>query len=75
MRFPTFLVAIRHCLTSHPLTLLVFQSFFLEEEMGRFISLQSLSYCSFQIIFPDYFGRPVVNVLFQICSFIDVVSD
>lgn len=58
MRFPSFLVAVRHCLTSRPPTLLVFWRFFLEDSffhflfvVGRFVCIQSLSYCSFQIIF------------------------
>ena len=56
MRFPTFLVAVRHCLTSRPPTLLVFWTFFpgsfsISCCLGIFICIRSFSYCSFHIIF------------------------
>ena len=59
MRFPTFLVAVRHCLTSRPPTLLVFLDVFsLEDSFFHFLfvvwifnCIRSFSYCSFHIIF------------------------
>ena len=60
MRFPTFLVAVRHCLTcSSPTTLLVFLDVFsLEDSFFHFLfvvlifnCIRSFSYCSFHIIF------------------------
>ena len=73
MRLLTFLVAVRHCLTSRPPTLLVFWSFFLQVSFFYFMFVVgylfvfslSYMYSSFQIIFSGLVFHPAMNVTFQ----------
>ena len=81
MRFPTFLVAVRHCLTSRPPTLLVFQDVFsLEDSFFHFLLLcgflivSVLLVTAVFILFSGLVCLSCYNPLFQDnCSFIDLV--
>ena len=83
MRFPTFLVAVRHCLTSRPPTLLVFldvlsleDSFFFSISclLCGFLIVSVLLVTAVFILFSGLVCLSCYNSLFQDnCSFIDLV--
>ena len=81
MRFPTFLVAVRHCLTSRPLTLLVFWTFFpwkivfsISCLLCGFLIVSILLVTAVFILFSGLVCLSCYNPLFQDnCSFIDLV--
>ena len=79
MRLVTCLVAIHHCLTPDPSSFLEFFSCKLVFSISC-LFWGDLSVSSFELLqFSNYLSglvfRPVMNVPFQICSFIDVVCD
>ena len=81
IRFPTFLVAVRHCLTSRPPTLLVFldvlsleDSFFHFLLLCGFFVVSVLLVTAVFILFSGLVCLSCYNSLFQDnCSFIDLV--
>ena len=81
MRFPTFLVAVRHCLTSRRPTLLVFldvfsleDSFFISCLLCGFLIVSILLVTAVFILFSGLVCLSCYNPLFQDnCSFIDLV--